>query len=469
MTERTSKLFPLTLLTLTALVSAPALAAPDSQPVNDALNRLEVLYDGMLPWVAELYDPESGGFYESLGLKKKLEPKDYGPDIQSTHNCFSFIRQSDQYAKMPEAFREKLIHYFQSRQDPKTGYFVDPDYPDMWDNQRVLGRALSFCTASLRVLGAKPLYPLPGESAAPAKSQGSSATQSAGSKSSGNGKAGAAQVNAQPSKQIYRVPSTVAESAAAESSTPDNVYRVPSVADLDMSSVPPHLVSAEAMRAWMDERPWEHAWTAVDNIQSQSTLIKTLPEPLQTQIVDEVIRYISERQEADTGYVGGGDDAVRLSGAFKLVLFCRAVKRPIPAADKIQATVIEWLQSGSATDRIFFIRNACDMLNMLIKQTGNELTEEELVSVIEFGVRELSRFHQDDGGFCSFTYGNFVSPNDLYLGKNSIPATAGPQSDVNGTRMAIAARDALYGLAGKKAPKLHMDGFWEACLNTPVY
>lgn len=445
------------------MATAMALPTGESNPADlqAALAPFEALYDEVLPWVAELYDPVSGGFYESVGLKRDLEPVAYGPDIQSTHMAFSMIRQSDAKFTMPEAFKEKLIRYFQERQDPDTGYFVDPDYPQMWENQRVLGRALSFSVGSLKALDAEPLYSLPGQDkvkpAPKAPAPAGTPAPAPAKKAAGLADSAAAQSKAAP-------PSKLA-SAATPSAPAANVYVVPGIGDLDLSHVPPHLVSPEAFRQWMDERPWQHAWTAVDNIQSQASLINNLPEPLRTAIINEVIRYITLRQEPDTGLVGGGNIEVRLSGAFKLILFCRAVQRPVPAADKLQATVVEWFQGESTTEKIFYIRNACDMLEMLITQTRQDLTEEQLVAIIRFATRELDRFRQADGAFSSYADVFYVCPNDLYYGENIVLSQVGPQSNINATRMAMATREAVYRLLGEPRPLLKAGNFWEACLD----
>ncbi len=418
----------------------------ENAELDAALAGFEALYQDSLPWMAKLYDPQSGGFYESVGLKEDKELKRYGPDIQATAQVIILLNSNGLIKNAPQLAKDKLIHYFESRQNPETGYFVDPDYPEMVENQRVLGRALGYSVGALKTLGSDPLYPLPGE---PRPNPRQAKATEVKTELSQKSKAAQPSVSKEisPAKQ-YTPPKNVS----------DNIYVVPAQ---DLSGVPPHLVSVEAIRQWMDERPWGHAWTALDNIQSQSTLIRALPEPLRTDIIDEILRYVMERQDADTGLAGGGNIAVRLSGGFKLILFCRAVNRPVPHAEAIQESVFDWLESEPETEKIFFIRNTCDMLNMLVEETGRELTDEQLVAFINFATRELSRYRQDDGAFSSFPDRFFVCPNDLYIGQ--IPAQAGPQSNINGTSMAFRTRTALYKLADRNRPKLKMDDFWDVC------
>ncbi|QYY35246.1 hypothetical protein [Ruficoccus sp. ZRK36] len=448
------------------LLAIGNLYAEDSRAeLQEALSELDALYADVLPWMAQLYDPDSGGFYESIGLKERKEPKDYGPDIQSTFFAIVILANSDMVETMPPAIKRQMVRYFQSRQDPQTGYFVDHDYPDMVENQRVLGRALSFSLGSLRMLGSEPLYPLPGQPRRPSSRRPEKSAP-----------APAKDTRAETLPSPARVDTRSPPSAPAQGEHPNvyyvpaaqNVYRVPSAEDLsrlDTSSFPPHLASVEAFRAWLDERPWEHSWTALDNLSSQYKLINTLPQSYRDVIIDEAMRNVEARQDPETGLIGGGDLQVRISGAFKFVSFCSNVGRPIPRAAQIQQTLLEWFADEPEIDRIFFIRNACDMMDKLCRSTGRKLTNEELIQVTRFAVSQLKRFRQADGGFRSFTFGSFVSPNDLYLGRNSIPAQAGDQSEMNGTSNAYRVWKAIYWLAGQERPRDSMEGFWEVSLS----
>lgn len=373
------------------VLSLPLLASsaptPPSRSASD-LDRLLAAYDELfrdvIPWLGRLYDPASGGFYESLGLKRGAEDRAYGPDLQSTHFAASMLRGENAMDVLPSDAPAKIVRYVQDRQDPLTGFFSDPDYPEMRADKRTMGRALNNATLELAALGAKPLHPLPG---------------------------------AEPTR------------------------------------VPEHLRSVETFRSWLDARPWGYAWTALDQLQSQAALILMLEEPRRTELIDEALRYVGDRQDPKTGLAGGGSAIVKISGAFKLALFCRAVKRPLPRAAELRATAIRWFQAKEETDRVFFIRNATELLMESALVCGQAATPQELELVVTAATRELARFRCADGGFSSFRGLYYIGPNDLYLLDRRV-ARAGPQSDVNGTKMAFALRRALYLLAGKPAPKL---------------
>lgn len=365
---------------------APASGPADASPAN--LDRLLVTYDdlyrGVLPWLGQLYDSERGGFYESLGLKRGAEDRPYGTDLQSTHFAASILREQHAMDVLPSDANAKLVQYFQSRQDPKTGFFSDPDYPEMRADKRTMGRALNNATLELKALKAKPLYPLPGS---------------------------------------------------------------------EPTRVPDHLKSVEAFRAWLDARPWDYAWTALDQVQSQAVLIQLQEPSLRTGLIDEALRYVGARQDPETGLAGGGSDIVKISGAFKFALFCRAVNRPLPRAQELRATSLRWFQTQAETDRIFYIRNATELLSECTIACHQPATPQELELVIKAATRELARFRCPDGAFSSFQGVHYIGPNDLYLSPRRV-ARAGTQSDVNGTEMAFALRRAIYGLAGRPLPKL---------------
>ena len=137
----------------------PLPIAPQSAVAPVELISIEALYDEVLPWLARLYDAKSGGFYESLATRA-LEGS--GPDIQSTYFALDILESDGLLATMPPDIKAKSLKYLQTRQNPKTGFFSDPDWPQMEQQERVMGRALQFATGSLRMLDAQPLYPLPG-------------------------------------------------------------------------------------------------------------------------------------------------------------------------------------------------------------------------------------------------------------------------------------------------------------------
>lgn len=133
----------------------------DSHP-SEYLVQIDSLFASVPGWLWDLYEPSSGGFYENIAMRR--QPDRFGPDIQSTMQALKILADCGYPPdQLPDSVRRQAIHFFQSRQDSKTGFFVDPHYPQALESERVLGRLVAFSTMQLSDLGAAPLYPLPGQ------------------------------------------------------------------------------------------------------------------------------------------------------------------------------------------------------------------------------------------------------------------------------------------------------------------
>ena len=167
--------------------------------------------------------------------------------------------------------KQGFIHFYQCRQDSATGFFFDP-HTRMRSVQRLRGRALDFSNAVLRQLEAAPLYPLPGQ------------------------------------------------------------RQKPSAKAKDYLS---YLESPENFQTWLEERPWDFSWGALDHICSQMGILKSLPEDRQQPLIDVLLPYLENRQNPETGLWGDGDPYVELSGAFMAAYIYKALDLPVPHADLI--------------------------------------------------------------------------------------------------------------------------------------
>lgn len=391
-------------------------ARAEGDDVTASLRRLDDAFAGVIPWIHNLADGETGGFFETIGLKQGREDRPYAPDIQSTYFAVLMLNDAGQLSLLPPARRKALVQFFQSRQDPVTGYFSDPAYPEMKTSTRTMGRALLFSVNGLRHLGARPLHPLSGETS---------------------------------SKQTATAQSQTSPAMAGFGFL--FIRRTASVAKA--STTPVHLSSVETFREWLNALPWDNSWTALDQLSSQARLIRAQEPALQKALVDEALRNVRSRQNPDTGLLKGNGMSVRLSGAFKFVSFCNNVGRPVPLAVQLRESTVAWYRSSPVTDKIFFIRNAAEMLAALVRQTKQPLSPAELCDIIETSLTELKRYHCADGAFSSFVGRYYISPNDLYLNPRR-HARAGPQSDMNGTANAWAMRKALHRLVGS-TPDYH--------------
>jgi hypothetical protein len=128
------------------------------QKIKDNLENIDLLFKDFYTWLAGQYDIETGGFYYANSSKTSDEFK---PDIESTAQATSIIANSHMENFIPNWMRKNVIKFFQERQDPKTGFFYDPQN-DMRNVDRMVARAAGYSVNWLHILGAKPLYPVPG-------------------------------------------------------------------------------------------------------------------------------------------------------------------------------------------------------------------------------------------------------------------------------------------------------------------
>ncbi len=133
-----------------------------------ALQNMYTMYDDkMLGWLADLYDPISGGFYITNSAR---DNEGYLPNIESTAQAMDVLRLSgmiEDYGNnlqkaLPEWFKNQMISFIKNLQDP-NGYFYHPQYTreqtdtHLAKKERDLTKGLDL----LAYLGAKPTYTTP--------------------------------------------------------------------------------------------------------------------------------------------------------------------------------------------------------------------------------------------------------------------------------------------------------------------
>jgi hypothetical protein len=127
------------------------------------LKSFDPLFQNFYPWLAGQYDPSYGGFYYAASSKPCApggEFPEFQPDIESTGQAVQILYNSNLVQQMPEEMRRQLVSFFQKRQTPE-GYFYDP-HNNMRTIERMIGRAVMYSSTALELLGARPVYPLPG-------------------------------------------------------------------------------------------------------------------------------------------------------------------------------------------------------------------------------------------------------------------------------------------------------------------
>ncbi|WP_202076561.1 hypothetical protein [Caldalkalibacillus salinus] len=121
------------------------------------LRQMDEVFDGFIPWLAGQYDATTGGFYYASSA---IHDARFTPDIESTAQALNILVRNNLHQMLPEHIRLKMMHFFQQKQDPQTGYFFDEN-PNMKKDEVMVHRALNYALGALRKLKSKPLFPLP--------------------------------------------------------------------------------------------------------------------------------------------------------------------------------------------------------------------------------------------------------------------------------------------------------------------
>lgn len=123
--------------------------------------QIDGIFENFLAWLAKVYDPSSGGFYYAISSKRN-NLRFPEPDLESVSQAVSILEYCNLLVEMPESLREKLIRFFQCRQDSENGLFFD-HFPEGFVSERTRGRALRLSLGALQALDARPCYLLPSQ------------------------------------------------------------------------------------------------------------------------------------------------------------------------------------------------------------------------------------------------------------------------------------------------------------------
>ena len=123
-----------------------------------ALNVVESYYSGIVKWLANMYDLESGGFYMSVSGMRDPEMK---PAVEMTWWGVDILKNyTNAFDNMPPCFREGIINFLNERQDSETGMFIDKQGPA---NPRETARNQDSALKALAALNASTKYTHPRE------------------------------------------------------------------------------------------------------------------------------------------------------------------------------------------------------------------------------------------------------------------------------------------------------------------
>ena len=126
---------------------------------GEKLRELSELFDERYYiWLANLYDPETAGFYFSNDGRDYIG---FLPDVESTAQAFSLMERlglgkaQDMYT---DEMRARIVAWVQSLESADDGYFYHPQWGADIGSGR-LGRDLGWAISILNRFSAEPLYP----------------------------------------------------------------------------------------------------------------------------------------------------------------------------------------------------------------------------------------------------------------------------------------------------------------------
>ncbi len=311
----------------TALTNEINKAGYNGDATVRALQSLYSRYtDDIYFWMADLYDPDLGGFYYSNSGRNTLG---YLPDIESTMQILNFIRYSgmnNQPASFPDEFKAKLIEFVKTKQSPVDGYFYHPQWEDLVTTDERRGRDQSWALEILRMFSEKPLYTTGGVTGTLGEPTGTAPTS-------------------------YMTSPIKGSSVIA-------VSRVIATATL------PHLQSQSAFKAYLDSQDWTDAYTTGNRLAAQVTSIKSAG------LLPYCVEYLNGRQKAN----GMWDDQLgerATNGFLKIAAIYETAGTVIPRSEEASEFLIELLLSEEPDGTVCWTYNVWYSLDIIISLLNN--------------------------------------------------------------------------------------------------
>ncbi|MBQ7387641.1 MAG: discoidin domain-containing protein [Clostridia bacterium] len=325
--------------------------------VQRALNSVEKYYVGVIPWLANMYDPKTHGFYMT---KSGMQDPEMEPAIEMTCWGVSYLSNyTEAFATMPEDFRQNLIKFFQDRQDPKTGMFIDKQGPA---NPRETARNQDSALGALKTLGGQKLHPHPRE-----------------------------------------------------------VHSVDAVKEAAL--MPDYMESVDTYINWIASMDWENgSWHCGDQTQSSQKYVAMLPDGVREQYIDAAVKWLNERQQ-ESGLWSTKYDFCAASGAFKVGLVYSAWGLRLPNYDKIIDAIFECYKRSKTNNPFFVRNPISVLAQMSgYSPEAKAKIQRLLIENIDAVVANFGEFLCPDGAFSAskgksmHSFGGVVGSHQLFEG-----------------------------------------------------
>ena len=385
---------------------------------TEMLRNIYGLYtDDLYIWLANLYDPDTGGFYYSNSAR---DNEGYLPDIESTVQALHIMDNSDissgyengWVGMLSEDMKSEMLEFALSLQSANDGYFYHPQWGTSIGNSRK-GRDHGWARELIDALGAEPLYPY-----------------------------GADRKSAVSATSKVMLTDELSSSDAVAAAAKVISSKVVATASFDLSS-------ERAFREYLSGLS-DNSYSIGNTINSNVTRIKAagLWGVLQEYLIEN--QYDNGLWEPEVSY-----NAV--NGCMKL---CNVLGSNFPNADKAIESIISILElpMDDAVETICFVYNPWYALEVVLgacsaqeREEYRELLRSRATELFTKTYQKLAVFRKDDGGFSM----NPDSSSSTSQGElAAIPGSA--ESDVNATGIGIAlVIDNMLSCMGVTAPDVY--------------
>ena len=339
----------------------------------EKIAELYAVYDRrMIKWLAELYDPETGGFYYSVPAR---DTEGFLPDIESTYGVLAAFHSMGMIRKYGENFADAVPSWLSTRVGEFISGLQDPDgyfYQPQWGKDVSLlrrSRDLTCAKYLLDCIGVTPRYPLP--------------------------------IPNEKSSDSY-----------------------------DLSNAPEHFKSVDAFKEYLYGCDLEKkSYHTGSELLSQTDEIKAYGKMLGFDLFEIIISWLNEYKRADNGLWQEEINYHAINGLHKLSWVYNLVGAPIPDADKCIESALQVIMSdipGSVVVDIYNPWHAIGECVKNVKEYSPEIYDsvitrlrEGAIPAIDRTIEKIKPFKMPDGtvsysvGGADFTsQGSLASPRD---------------------------------------------------------
>ena len=409
----------------------------DGKAIADAV---KLYYDrvctkDIISWMANLYDPVTGGFYFSNGARNT---EGFLPDAESTAQALGIFEKFGLNVglkeSVPDWMQKQIIAFLKKLQDPVTGYFYHPQWSKAEVNahRNRLNRDLTKSVATLKSFGALPTYNAP------------------------NGAKGDGILwNGEPVSSGTKPASSYITGSLFGRST---VSAVSAVMPVSTAPVPDNLVSTETFRDYLDELDRQHeedgrSFYAIGNeVGTQTEAIierdKTLGNPESSNLNEKyplgtmLCEWYTNHQNKETGL---WDEGVNYDATNALLKICGtfgSFERLFPNVNLAVESCVQMILSKDEALTVCYVYNIWmsldklfDNINTYGSDADKEYAREVRLRLLEMAPEAIRvsaekqlQFKKKDGSFSFEEGANCLTSQGLRVG---IPGSE--DGDVNST------------------------------------